>query len=212
MRTADDAAGGRRSLLRGSRVRLRVLEEGDAAVIAAIQQDTQLLRTLDVVPALGRSVAQVEAWARDARASDSTFLFAIETLGAGDGTAVIGWIELDGVLWTAGTTSFSIALAREMQGQGYGREALALALDFAFDELNLHRVGLTVFAENQRAIRLYEQLGFVHEGTAREFFQRDGRRQDMHFYGLLRREWVAVRDSIGVAARAGESAGEEEGA
>ncbi len=184
-----------RQLLHGERVRLRPLEEADAPAIAAIQSSTTLLRALDVIPAMPRSVAQIAAWAQAQREASNGFLFAIETLGeAADGREVIGWAELDGVLWSAGTTWCSIALGEAWQGRGYGREALALLFDFVFDELNLHRVSLTVFAHNVRAIRLYEQLGFVHEGTAREFFQRDGQRHDMHHYGLLRREWVAVRD------------------
>ena len=75
------------------------------------------------------------------------------------------------------------------RGKGYGYEAMQLLLKFAFHELNLHRVQLTVFEYNIRAIRLYEKMGFVREGTQREFLQRDGRRYDMYFYGLLVHEW-----------------------
>ena len=64
-------------------------------------------------------------------------------------------------------------------------------LDPAFGELNLHRVQLTVFAYNERAIALYEKLGFVREGVYREFMACDGVRYDMYLYGLLRREWEA---------------------
>ena len=57
--------------------------------------------------------------------------------------------------------------------------------------MNLHRVQLTVFAYNERALALYERLGFQREGVYREFIQRDGVRYDMYLYGLLRREWEA---------------------
>jgi RimJ/RimL family protein N-acetyltransferase len=67
---------------------------------------------------------------------------------------------------------------------------MALALDFAFRELNLHRVFLTVFSYNTAAMAMYEKLGFVHEGTHREHLQRDGQRFDMVLYGMLRREWM----------------------
>jgi RimJ/RimL family protein N-acetyltransferase len=53
----------------------------------------------------------------------------------------------------------------------------------------MHRLNLTVFSYNTRAIRLYERLGFVKEGVQREFLQRDGQRHDMIFYGLLASEW-----------------------
>ncbi|MEL7657044.1 MAG: GNAT family protein, partial [Bacillota bacterium] len=72
-------------------------------------------------------------------------------------------------------------------------EALRLLLRYAFDELNLYRVQLTVFSYNPGAIRLYEKLGFVREGVFREAVHRDGARHDMILYGLLRREWEANR-------------------
>ena len=76
-------------------------------------------------------------------------------------------------------------------GKGYGNEATRLALGFAFNELNLHRVQLTVFDYKPRAIYLYEKLGFQQEGIYREFLQRDERRFDMYLYGLRRHEWEA---------------------
>jgi RimJ/RimL family protein N-acetyltransferase len=68
---------------------------------------------------------------------------------------------------------------------------MRLLLQFAFGELNLRRVQLTVFSYNTAAIRLYEKLCFQREGTFREFLQRDGQLYDMYLYGLLRREWEA---------------------
>jgi RimJ/RimL family protein N-acetyltransferase len=57
--------------------------------------------------------------------------------------------------------------------------------------MNLHRLQLTVLDYNARAIAMYERLGFQREGTYRELGLRDGRRYDMHLYGLLRPEWEA---------------------
>jgi len=78
----------------------------------------------------------------------------------------------------------------EARGKGYGYDAMRLALNFAFNELNLHRIQLTVFSYNAAALALYNKLGFTHEGTYREFLRRDGQRHDMLLYGLLRDEWT----------------------
>jgi RimJ/RimL family protein N-acetyltransferase len=83
---------------------------------------------------------------------------------------------------------------RTLWGQGYGFEASQLALEFAFHELNLHRVQVTVFSYNKRSQALFEKLGFRQEGVFREFLERDGQRHDMFLYGLLRQEWQAQRD------------------
>ncbi|MEP7191056.1 MAG: GNAT family protein, partial [Roseiflexaceae bacterium] len=111
-----------------------------------------------------------------------------------DGDELLGIVELDSILWPHRHTWVSIAIGEATnQGHGYGAEALGLALQFAFQELNLHRVQLTVFSYNQRAIALYEKLGFQREGIFREHLERDGTRFDMYLYGILRPEWLATQ-------------------
>ena len=91
----------------------------------------------------------------------------------------------------------AIFIGPEYQGAGYGREAMELALRYAFHELNLFRVQLYVFGYNTRAINLYESIGFVREGTLRQSIHRDGVRYDTYVYGILRDEWAAARkDSL----------------
>lgn len=72
---------------------------------------------------------------------------------------------------------------------GGGKSTVLNLIAFAFNELNLHRIQVTVFSYNERSISLVEKLGFQREGVYREFLQRDGRRHDMVLYGLLRHEW-----------------------
>jgi RimJ/RimL family protein N-acetyltransferase len=62
-------------------------------------------------------------------------------------------------------------------------------LNYAFNELNLNRVQLTVNADNPRAVRAYQKAGFQEEGRAREAFFRDGRWQDMLYMAVLRRDF-----------------------
>ena len=74
-------------------------------------------------------------------------------------------------------------------GKGFGTEAARLLIDYAFQELNLFKLQLTVFDFNDRAIALYKRMKFKEEGTFRQFMERDGKRHDMLLYGLLRSEW-----------------------
>jgi len=50
-------------------------------------------------------------------------------------------------------------------------------------------VSLDVFEYNPRAIRSYEKAGFVVEGRQRQVLNRDGRRWDDVYMGILRQEW-----------------------
>ncbi|MDY7222680.1 GNAT family protein [Halalkalibacterium halodurans] len=74
-------------------------------------------------------------------------------------------------------------------GKGYGFEALRLLLNYAFLEMNLHRVSLRVFSFNKKAIRLYEKLGFKHEGTSRQCLYRYGQWHDIVHMGILKDEY-----------------------
>lgn len=53
----------------------------------------------------------------------------------------------------------------EYLGRGYGTETILLLINYAFNELNAQRIGLTVFSDNDRAIRCYKKNGFIICGT-----------------------------------------------
>jgi len=79
---------------------------------------------------------------------------------------------------------------KEYWGQGYGTEALTLLLNYAFQELNLHRVSLRVFSFNEKAIHLYKKLEFKEEGAGRQSLFRFGKWHDMIHMGILQGEYV----------------------
>jgi RimJ/RimL family protein N-acetyltransferase len=78
---------------------------------------------------------------------------------------------------------------KDYWGQGYGTEALKLLLDYAFLEMNLHRVSLRVFSFNDNAVKMYEKIGFKHEGVSRQCIFRDGNWHDIIQMGLLQNEY-----------------------
>lgn len=176
-----------RNILQGEKVRLTAVEKEDLAAISRWYQDAGFARLFDATPAAPKSATQLARWLEEAEKAQNGYLFAIRPL---DQETLLGYLELDGILWTNGSAWLALGLGqRDKWGKGYGTEAMQLALNFAFNELNLHRVQLSVFAYNERAIALYEKLGFVREGTYREHVRRDGSYYDMYLYGLLRREW-----------------------
>jgi RimJ/RimL family protein N-acetyltransferase len=85
------------------------------------------------------------------------------------------------------SAGYRIALsAIEFAGQGLGREATELVLDYAFDKIGLHRVWLYVYAFNMRAIAVYRTCGFVVEGRLRDALLWEGRRHDALLMAALR--------------------------
>jgi Acetyltransferases, including N-acetylases of ribosomal proteins len=97
--------------------------------------------------------------------------------------------QLDG---DNGSVLFHITIGEvDAWSKGYGTEATELMLAHAFTRLPLHRVALTVFDFNTRAIRAYEKCGFVVEGRSREAIFRDGRYCDEIHMSVLADEWEA---------------------
>lgn len=81
--------------------------------------------------------------------------------------------------------SLGISIALAYQGRGVGRALMNACLDFADHWANYSRVTLTVHADNARAIKLYESLGFQHEGRLRDFSFREGGYVDAFFMARL---------------------------
>ena len=99
--------------------------------------------------------------------------------------------QLDG---DNGSTLYHITIGEhDAWGKGYGTEATELMVAHAFSRLALHRVALTVFEFNARAIRSYEKCGFVVEGRARQAIFRDGKFWDEIHMSILLEEWEALQ-------------------
>lgn len=64
---------------------------------------------------------------------------------------------------------------KDYWGNGFGQEAMQLLINYSFLEMNLHKVYLRVFSFNERAIKLYERIGFVKEGELKEQLFRNGK-------------------------------------
>ncbi len=84
-------------------------------------------------------------------------------------------------------------LGREHWGQGYAGEAQRRVIDFAFDEVGLHRLEADTHPDNAASARSLERLGFRREGLLRERWLVGGRRGDSVIWGLLADEWRARR-------------------
>ena len=104
------------------------------------------------------------------------------------GTCALSQLDADN-----GSALFHITIGeKEAWGHGFGTEATRLMIDHAFGGLGLHRVGLTVFSFNERAIRSYRSVGFVVEGRAREAIWREGRWWDEIAMSILASDWTAM--------------------
>lgn len=177
----------------GERVRLRPLEEGDAPRFQQWFNDEETLRWLSTV-GYQRSLSAEERSIRDHHENDweHGVALVIEATDRGDEPLPIGNIVLRNLSAESRHAEVGISIgADEDRGRGYGADALRTICRFGFDELDLHRIELATLAYNVRAVRSYEQVGFVLEGRRREHRYRGGRYWDLLMMGLLRSDFAA---------------------
>ena len=177
-------------LFRGDLVRLTSEEpRAMAEAYSRWNQDSEFWRLMASNPPQLVSVKSAEKWLSEHLEPESVkyFSFGIRTLSD---DRLVGDIGLDEPNWTNRYSFVGISIGdRQDWGKGYGTDAMRLLLRYAFTELNLQQVSLTVFEYNPRAIRSYQKVGFKEEGRIRGLLHREGQRWDLLFMGILKSEW-----------------------
>jgi RimJ/RimL family protein N-acetyltransferase len=105
---------------------------------------------------------------------------------------LIGFVHFRNIDWSIGGARLLLAIVDEKdRGKGYGTEAMQLALNYAFLEMNLYRLSANVLQCNERGLAFLRKRGFVDEVRRRQAVYREGKYWDWIMLGLLRDEWSA---------------------
>jgi len=170
----------------GERVELRRHLPENYSVYAEWYGDPEVWRlTSWAATPLGRSA--VERLFQDRELSPTDDSFAIHVRGEAE---PIGVISLMNISEANESADLSVIVgAPEDRHHGYGAEAIAEILRYAFETLGLNRVGLSVFEFNDEAISTYEKLGFSVEGRLRRAIRRGDNFHDAILMSVLKDEW-----------------------
>ena len=173
-------------MLEGERVVVRALEKSDMDRLHEFANDQELYLLADDEEFVPRSREQVEKMFADMdKNPEEVGPFGIEADGKLIGTCGLHHFDKHSRVCAFGITISD----REYLGKGYGRDAVRVLLEYAFVHRNMHKVWLTVYADNERAIRSYKALGFVEEGLQKQQVWNQGRYKDWLYMGLLRSDW-----------------------
>lgn len=86
------------------------------------------------------------------------------------------------------SASIGYWVAKSMAGRGITPTAVALATDYCFRAMRLHRVEICIRPENGPSLRVVEKLGFRYEGLRRRFIHIDGDWRDHFSFALVAEE------------------------
>jgi len=175
-------------LYHGKKVTLRALSPDDLPHIMDYVNDYETYSTFtDSAPRPKTEEFQAHWLKHSTREDMITFAIADKTTDQ-----FLGTIQLRSIDRVSSQSFFSIILHPQARGKGYGTDALRLLLAFAFEELNLHKITLTVYQSNEGGRRLYEKCGFQYEGTLRQQVYRQGHYDDQLVFSILKREYGGV--------------------
>lgn len=99
----------------------------------------------------------------------------------------IGFVSVADVDWRRPDLGYWIV--PDAQGEGYGKTAVSLAIEYVFRTYDVPGVGAVVYDFNDASRGLLESLGFTEEGRIRKDRFVDGRYVDTLQFGLLCEEW-----------------------
>lgn len=171
----------------GNRIRLRKMTQEDAPIYHQWRNDLEVMQftnpSIDVYAA-----SDTENFVEQMTQSSTSRTYIIEDKQADKPIGVTSLIHLD---YKNQNAECIIDIGeKEYWSQGYGKEAFQLLLNYAFGEMNLHRLYLKVFSFNERAIKLYEKLGFEKEGALKEALYHNHSWHDIVIMGLLKGHYL----------------------
>ena len=179
-------------MISGKQVRLRAIEREDIPRFVRWMNDPEVIENLLANSPLSK--AMEEKWfERQLETPPSAGqILAIETK-VGNEWVHIGNCGLHDIEPVNNAAEFGIVIGeKEYWNKGLGREAARLMLKHGFEDLNLNRIYLYVFATNPRGLKAYAAAGFVKEGTLREAVYKNGRYVDVHLMSVIHSEWKGL--------------------
>ncbi len=163
-------------------ITIRRVTTKDAAALARLMSDPAVFGGLLQMP-----YPTEERWAAQLAgtgAADKADLSLVAELH-GDVVASAGLYAAGPALRRRHAMGLGMSVARAAQGQGVGTALMAALCDYADHWLNTLRIELTVYTDNELALRLYQRFGFEIEGTFKGYAMRDGVYVDAHAMARL---------------------------
>lgn len=164
---------------------LAPLDSTDCAAIRAWRNDYQIWRWCRQSDFI--SDVEQSAWFERQAKDPSIKMYKVVRLHGGT-PITVGVCGFTSINMLSRHAEFSLYIAPEFQGKGYGRTALALLLMHGFTNLGFNMIWGEVIAGNP-ALNMFAAIGFKGDGLRRQFYWKDGAVHDAHLISMTVREY-----------------------
>jgi len=178
-------------LFETSRLIIRPMQEADATAVLAYRSLTEVARYQGWTPTDCDEIAAHAQQMRGQAFNKRNLWFQLILLlksGEQQGS-IIGDMAYALDEETGQQAELGVALAPTLQGRGLAKEALAGLCNWLFEHLELHRLHVCIDPANAGSIRLFERLGFRHEGLLKKAVWFKGEWADDLIMAVLSEEW-----------------------
>lgn len=168
------------------RLRLRAPSPLDGAAVLAALGDPEVTRYLNVptIATLAEAQALLERLEQRYDARD-TIRWAIELIEPAEMIGTVGLLRFD---FEHCHAEVGYEIAHRWWGRGFASEAAAAVVRYGFAVMGLHRIEAGVLAGNDASVRVLQKLGFLEEGTRRDYLYCKGRFHSFRWFSLLEAE------------------------
>lgn len=184
-------------VLRGLGFTLRELTAADAESLVTHLTPDEVTRFISPPPSTVEGFERFIAWTHRERAAGRYACFAVVPEGK---TAAVGLFQIRRLEGKDGVAEWGFILGKAHWGTGLFLAGAQRVVDFAFEEMGLHRLEARAAVLNGRGNGALMKLGAVKEALLRGSFERHGERLDQHLWGIVRDQWRCrhAAASIGV--------------
>lgn len=167
------------------RLILRLFTSRDATRVTELLQDGEVHKTTQNVP-----YPYTEQMAHDWInlhgvwiANEHRYEFAVVLKETNELIGVVGLSNLDKV------GELGYWFGKDYWNKGYGTEAAEAMLDYAFNDLDYHRIYARFMVTNPGSGRIMEKIGMTKEGTLKKHIKKDGKYIDLDMFAILKTEY-----------------------
>jgi ribosomal-protein-alanine N-acetyltransferase len=178
-------------LLAGESITLRELQLSDAPTLFAMLSTEEVSRFISPPPTTVEGYERFIEWTHKKRVAGELVCFGIVPKGMNE---AVGIIQVRSLEKGFGTAEWGFALGSPFWGNGMFVEGAQMVLDFAFEDIGVHRMEARCAVHNGRGNGALHKLGSVREVRLRKSFLKNGVHYDQFLSVILDSDW-ALRET-----------------
>lgn len=170
-------------MIKTNRLFIDLASQNDIEDMRTLHNDPEILKWLTDTRIISKK--EQSLWFTQLQKSKKSQRFTVKLINSNQ---LIGVFRVDNIDHENRSVYVGLDISPSSQRQGYATEVYLAMINYLLFEIKMNRLMLITLSNNNRAVSLYEKLGFIKEGTLRESFLRSGNYVDGYIYALIKKD------------------------